>query len=171
MKTIENPIREHIKLDNQWYVRRERPDALTVFVPAPWAGKPVELRGAGAMVLPPLHFGDWTELPAPGNPPPGAALVAGEPAQIRRLEAAFADERTLSVRVTLAGTGPFDLLFTLTTLHGRLSGRLDVTVGRATRDLSVEMPFAAAVTGPCRLKATLAVGDQVVDNARIDVGA
>jgi len=95
--------------------------------------------------------------------------VAGESLHIVTLEASVASERSLSVRVRLSESGVVNLYFVLTAPNGRQVGSTEVTVGRKTRDLTVELPLAEPLSGVYRLKASLSVNDHVVDNARIEV--
>lgn len=129
---------------------------------------------------------EWNMVAAANGFVSGARLVASNQLHIASLEATPADRR-LSVRVRLATSEPactdagggespcflsaglFTLFFTLTAADGRQVGGMEVTVGRRTRDLSVEVPLPAGLTGSHRLKAVLCADDAVLDNARTDL--
>ena len=89
--------------------------------------------------------------------------------RITALEASAASDRSLSVHVCLSEPGTVTLVITLTAPDGREVGGTEVMVGRRTRELTVEVPLAHPVRGTYRLKATLSLADEVIDNARIDL--
>jgi hypothetical protein len=197
---VQNPIREQIKLDGRWQARRIDDQSVSVFVPDSWTDKAIVLReGEGHPLEQPsvggaalksdlaepgwraeAHVvpGEWNTVSATGDMT-GARLEAGNDLHITSLEAVSANQRSLAVRVRLAGSSGevsaektlclLSLEFTLTAPDGRQVGGMDLVVGNKTRDLSVEMPVPAALGGPHRLKATLCCNDRVVDNARIDL--
>lgn len=173
---MQNPIREQIRLDGRWHTQRVDDSSVSVFVPGSWTDKQVVLR-AGAeedwRPEPHLQPGQWNTVQLPSDTPDGARLVASDDLHITRLQAAAVGSRSLGIRISLAGAvaGPalLTLDFTLTATNGRQVGAVNVVVGNTTRDLSLEMPLAAPLTGPHRLKAALSCGDWVVDNARIEI--
>ncbi len=81
----------------------------------------------------------------------------------------MASGRSLSVRVRLSEPGVVNLFLSLTAPNGRQVVYAEVTVGRKTRDLTVEVPLAERLSGLHRLKASLCLNDHVIDNARIEV--
>gem|GEM_PF-6506080 len=135
---------------------------------------------------PHVKVGEWNSVSVAEGHVSHGRLVASEAMHLTSLEAS-AKEHRLSIRVRLAKTegeepeanspdGPtlrglnlLSLVFTLTAVDGRQMGGMEVTIGRKTRDLSVEMELPTALSGPHRLKACLCSGDHVLDNARIDL--
>lgn len=169
-RKIDTPIREQVRLDNRWHARPLDQQSASVFVPAPWAEKQVALKtGDGRQAHPQLEYGTWNAVATGDEPVNGARLVAGDALHISSLEASVASERSLSVRVRLSEPGAVNLFFSLTRANGKQVGWAEVTVGRKTGDLTVEVPLAEPLTGPHRLKASLSVNDHVIDNARIEV--
>lgn len=162
-----------------------------MFVPAPWSDKRVVLKPAegqnwseasvegerlergssGEWAAESVRAGAWNTVAVDGGTTAGARLVASGRLHIQSLEASGASERSLSVRVRLSegARGMVTIILTLTAPDGRQTGGTEVTLGRKTRDLSVELPLVGARSGQYRLKATLVDGDQVVDNARTEV--
>lgn len=118
-----------------------------------------------------FRHGDWNTVSLSGGEASGARLVASSNLHIRSLEAAPTSDRSLSIRVKLSDEGIVTLYFSLTGADGHEAGRLEVVVGRRTRDLTVEMPVTESLSGSYRLKATLIVGDRVLDNARLEIAA
>ncbi|HYF93825.1 MAG TPA: hypothetical protein VD969_16555 [Symbiobacteriaceae bacterium] len=191
---MQNPIREQIKLDGRWQVRRIDAESVSVFVPGSWTEKDVILKpGVGHVAVEAaingqplvpenaeqgfrtdqqLSPGEWNTVRVAGDLD-GARLVARNDLHITALEAVGAVKNSLSVRIRLAGeiAGPclLSLDFSLTAADGCRVGGMEIVVGSKTRDLSVEMPLGASLTGPYRLKATLCCGERVVDNARVDI--
>jgi hypothetical protein len=93
---------------------------------------------------------------------------------IDSLQVTDASERSLSIAVRLSGDdeGQLQLLhlvFTLTAVNGAQVGGMEVTIGRKTRGLTIEMPLPARLRGTYRLKASLCAGETVIDDARIDI--
>lgn len=133
-----------------------------------------------------LHYGEWNSIAVENGQAESASLVASAPFHIRALEARLLSERSLSVRVDLSmspelpasqggeapclkSLGLLSLYFTLSAEDGRQIGGMEVTVGRKTRSLTVEMPLLHPLAGRYRLKSTLCKDEQVLDNARIEL--
>lgn len=175
---MQNPIREQIRLDGRWQARQIDGTSVSVFVPGSWTEKNVLLKPADdssateSETDPGVEPGQWNTIEVAGGLA-GTKLQACNELHITALEATNAGRGCLSVRIRLTGTVAdpclLSLAFSLTAADGRRVGGMDLVVGHKTRDLSVEMPLDASLTGPCRLKAVLCCGDQVVDNARTDV--
>lgn len=189
---MERPLREQIRFNDRWHARSQATGSVEVFVPWPWHEKRVRLHAdtgepsSGVRINeteltrsewsgeweagPAIRFGEWNRVELLANAVQGASLEAGEQIQIVALEATVASEHSLSVRVRLSHGDFVTLLFTLASSNGQQIGVQEVTVGRKTTDLTVEMPLRDALKpGTYRLKATLSVYDRVVDNARTDV--
>lgn len=175
---MQNPIREQIRLDGRWKTRQIDGQSVSVFVPGSWTEKNVMLRPADgstvteAQAEPRLEPGQWNTVEVAGGLT-GTKLEARNELHITALEATKAGRGSLSVHIrltgTVAGSCLLNLSFSLTAADGRRVGGMDLVVGHQTRDLSVEMPLDATLAGPCRLKAALCCGDQVIDNARTDM--
>lgn len=134
-----------------------------------------------------LNPGQWNHVAAADGNMAGARLVASNPLHISRLEATSASPHSLSVRVRLTdapvakapaeggeapclrSAGLLTLFFTLMTPDGQQVAGMEITLGRRTRDLSVEMPCHSPLAGSYRLKAALCNEEYVIDNARVDV--
>lgn len=173
---MQNPIREQIRLDGRWQTRRLDDDSVSVFVPGSWADKQVVLRTGQEKdwrAESHLQPGQWNPVELPAAASEGARLVASDDLHITRLQAGKVGDRSLGIRISVAGTVAEPCLltldFTLTAADGRRVGAMDVAVSSKHRDLSLDMPLMAPLTGPHRLKATLSCGERVVDNARLDI--
>jgi len=175
---VQNPIREQIRLDGRWQARQIDDQSVSVFVPGSWTEKNVLLKPAGdrseteTESAPAVQPGQWNTVEVAGGLT-GTKLEACNDLHITGLEATNAGRGCLSVRIRLTGTvaepSLLNIAFSLTAADGRRVGGMDLVVGHKTRDLTVEMPLDAGLAGPCRLKAALCCGDQVVDNARTDI--
>lgn len=190
---MESPIREKIRLDG-WQARPVNGRTASVFVPGPWNDKRVVLKPGSSpawstaqignteltreqgedawKASPALRPGHWNTVTTDGDTP-GSRLEASAPLHITALEGRAANQKSLAVRVRLNGPeetqpGLLTIVFSLTSVIGRLAGGTEVTVSSRTRDLSVELPLPDS-RGLYRLKAALCAGDRVIDNARIDV--
>jgi len=170
---METPIRDQIRLDNPWQSQRTSPHGRRVFVPAPWAGTKIHLiPRKGSQLSQPFQafeFGTWNSLEGEGALD-GARLVASLPLHIERVEWTTSSNRQLTVQTDLKGAYRCSLHVTLSATNGQLVASVHQPVtGRADRvRIELDLP-APLVAGAYRLKVVLAAGDQIMDNARVDL--
>ena len=193
---MQHPMREVIRLDNPAQARLINANSASLFLPGSWAGKRVVLKPApgvtwsgvqteagepvrvngGWELSSALEPGRWQQVTVDGGPIAGAVLELRDPLHIAWLEAWYDPPETLSIRVRLAKSpaatgrqGMITLLFTLTDERGERVGSQEVLVGPKTVELAVAMMITREPAGLCRLKASLCLDQQVIDDARIDV--
>lgn len=156
---MDSPIRPRV------YIRDEQ-----VWVPPVWRENRVLLRGAGATAAreigETLSFGTFNKME--GAPDTAFIEEAGD-MWLSGLEARLAGADRLAVQVSLNGTSPRQpvvIVLTLTGAGGQEIGHSEVVPGRKARSVAVGIQISPSVHGPVRLKATLCIGEKVVDNAR-----
>lgn len=193
---MQSPIRGQIKAGDPWHSRPGDKYSADLFIPGSWSGQRIVLTPAegetwseariGSQNLEPADGdaweagtasepGQWNTVSVKGGTIDGASLSASSHLRFASLHASTASERSLSVRIRLAGEaserepGLLTIVITLSALDGRQAGGVEVTIGRRTRDLTVDMPVTEPPAGPYRLKASLCAEERVLDNARTDL--
>lgn len=173
---MQNPVREVMRLDGRWVSRRRSRQSAEVFVPDAWAGARILLQqasGESLAVDERIIPGGWNLVQTEG-PLAGARLAAAKALQLVAVDASVSGEKSLAVRVRLAESNSrpkalLTIVFTVTAPDGRQVGLQDATVSTRTRDITMDIPLAERARGQFRLKVTLSVDDQVLDNARVDL--
>ena len=155
---MDTPIRPRVRVKDQ-----------RVWVPPIWRNSRVLLKdgsGEGRDITDEVMFGGYTQLSGVTD-----AVHLEEAAQLRLtdLSARVVGDHQLAVQVQLAGTAPgtpVSIVLTLTGEGGQEIGSTEVLLGRKAGAFTVELSVPEHIQGPCRLKATLCFGDQVLDNRR-----
>ncbi len=165
-------MRDQIRLDNLWQAQPISANSRSVFVPAPWEGTEVRLiplEGAPVPLRPPtLTYGAWNHVE--GNAPlHGARLVASPPLHVKRVQC-IQNASELGVEIDLTRDQVCLLHVTLSDSNGELVTRAYHQIGEPGGHLRTNLELPADIrSGFYRLKVVMTVGDQIVDNARIEV--
>lgn len=161
---MDSPIRPRV------YVENER-----VWAPPMWRESRVLLRDDAGQACPAgealditdrLEFGAYNAIE---GAPDTAYIEEASAPRLSGLQARLVNEERLAVEVRLSGTGSghlIGILLTLTTVTGDEIGHSEVVLGKCAQSVTVELKVPPGVTGQALLKATLYLGDQVVDNGR-----
>lgn len=160
---MDSPIRPRV------YVEEER-----VWAPPMWRDSRVLLRDDAGEVCPTGEALDMTDqiefgaINALDGAPDTAYIEEASALRLGSLQARFVNDERLAVEVGLTGESsqPIGIVLTLTTTTGREVGHSEVVLGKSARAITVELQVSPGITGQALLKATLCLGDQVVDNGR-----
>lgn len=166
---MESPIRPRV------YVEKER-----VWAPPMWRESRVLLREDAGQASPAEEALDITDqmefgaFNAMDGTPETAYIEEASTPRLVGLQARLLGDDRLAVEVRLSGKGAGQLIgivLTLTAANGREIGHSELLLGKSAQAVTVELAIPPGVSGQALLKATLCVGEQVVDNGRtvIDV--
>lgn len=156
---MDSPIRPRVYIENQ-----------QVWAPPVWRENKVLLRAAGADdvrdISDTMRFGTFHKIE---GAPDTAYVEEASNLWLSGLEASLVGDDRLSVQVSLSGSAPQQplvIVLTLTGAGGKELGHTEVVLGRKARSVAVEVRIPSSARGQVRLKATLCMGEKVVDNAR-----